>query len=163
MYYWNANLFYSVYALAVCRFLWKYIGFQYNILIRGIAFMTKGEIAKKNYESGMNCAQAVALAFQEETGLSESTLKKLIIGFGGGFGRQGLVCGAVCGMTMILSYLKTDGVDKMKAYALIKDACESVKQKLGSIVCAELLADKKVPCGEICQIVADITQDFLNR
>lgn len=125
--------------------------------------MTKGEIAKNNYQSGMNCAQAVVLAFKEEIGLSELTLKKLIIGFGGGFGRQGLVCGAVCGMTMVLSYLKTDGVDKLKAYALIKDACETVKQKIGSIVCADLLADKKVPCGEICKIVADITQNFLNR
>ena len=125
--------------------------------------MTKGEIAQKNYESGMNCAQAVVLAFKEEIGLPELTLKKLIIGFGGGFGRQGLVCGAVCGMTMVLSYLKSDGIDKLNAYALIKDACQTVKQKLGSIVCAELLADKKVPCGEICKIVADITQDFLNR
>ena len=31
--------------------------------------MTKGEIAKKNFESGMNCAQAVALAFKDEMGL----------------------------------------------------------------------------------------------
>ena len=125
--------------------------------------MTKGEIAKNNYQSGMNCAQAVVLAFKEEIGLPELTLKKLIIGFGGGFGRQGLVCGAVCGMTMVLSYLKSDGIDKLNAYALIKDACQTVKQKLGSIVCAELLADKKVPCGEICKIVADITQDYINR
>ena len=47
--------------------------------------MTKGEIAKLNFESGLNCAQAVVLAFKDEMGLSELELKKLIIGFGGGF------------------------------------------------------------------------------
>lgn len=126
--------------------------------------MTKGEIAKKNFESGLNCAQAVVLAFKDEMGLSEQALKKLIIGFGGGFARQRLVCGAVCGMTMVLSYLKSDGEDKLASYALIKQACEKVKVELGSIICSELLEsaeNKKRPCAEICAVVAEITQEFL--
>ena len=47
--------------------------------------MTKGQLAKKNFESGMNCAQAVLLAFKDEMNMDEVALKKLIIGFGGGF------------------------------------------------------------------------------
>ena len=125
--------------------------------------MNKGELAKEYFTSGLNCSQAVVLAFKDELGLTEEQLKKLAIGYGGGVGRQRHVCGAVLGMTMVLSYLKSDGIDKLNAYALIKDACATVKQKLGSIVCADLLSDKKVPCGEICKIVADITADYLNR
>ena len=123
--------------------------------------MTKGELAKLNFESGMNCAQAVVLAFKDEMALSEQALKKLIIGFGGGFARQRLVCGAVSGMTMVLGYLKSDGEDKLASYALIKSACEDVKASIGSIICGELLSENKVPCGEICKIVADITAKYL--
>ena len=109
----------------------------------------------------MNCAQAVVLAFKDELGFDEITLKKLIIGYGGGFGRQRLVCGAVCGMTMVLSYLKSDGEDKLASYEVIKRACAEVKEKLGSLICSELMDKNKTPCAEICQIVADITQKNL--
>lgn len=123
--------------------------------------MSKGEIAKLNYQSGLNCAQAVALAFKEELCLDESSIKKLIVGFGGGFGRQRLVCGAVSGMTMVLGYLFSNGENKAEVYSLIKQACEKVKEKLGSIICAELMDEKKIPCAEICQIVADITEEII--
>ena len=126
--------------------------------------MTKGEIAKLNFENGLNCAQAVLLAFKDEMNLDEQALKKLIIGFGGGFARQRMVCGAVSGMTMVLSYLKSDGDDKLAAYAIVKDACEKVKAKIGSLICSELMAaadGKKRPCADICAIVADITAEYL--
>lgn len=141
--------------------------------------MTKGELAYNLFKEGNNCAQAVALAFKDELKLSEEDIKKLIIGFGGGFGRQRLVCGAVSGMTMVLGYLKSDGVDKMSIYQIIQDACKEVKDELGSLICAELLdgADaiktnptpdertaeyyKKRPCADICKFVADITAKYL--
>ena len=40
--------------------------------------MTKGEIAKNYYISGLNCAQAVVLAFEQEMGLDAKTLNKHI-------------------------------------------------------------------------------------
>lgn len=123
--------------------------------------MTKGEIAKLNFESGLNCAQAVVLAFKDEMGLSELELKKLIIGFGGGFARQRLVCGAVSGMTMVLGYLNSDGNDKLAAYDIIKSACADVAAKTGSIICSELKSANKIPCGEICKIVADVTAKYV--
>ena len=128
--------------------------------------MTKGEIAKEYFLNGVNCAQAVALAFKDEMDLDEKTIKKLIIGFGGGFARQGYVCGAVSGLTMVLSYLKSDGEDKLGCYALIKEACGKVKEKLGSIICSELIAGlddgkKKVACADICATVADITAEYI--
>ncbi len=141
--------------------------------------MTKGELAYKLFKEGNNCSQAVALAFEDELNLSAEQIKRLIIGFGGGFGRQRLVCGAVSGMTMVLGYAKGKSNDKSVVYAVIQKACAEVKEKIGSLICAELLdptdavrtspeADKRTaeyykkrPCADICQIVADITQKYL--
>ena len=142
--------------------------------------MTKGELAKNYYKQGLNCAQAVALAFEKELGLDSEVIKKLICGFGGGFGRQGLVCGAVSAMTMVLSYLLSDGEDKLANYKIIQSACEEVKAQLGSLTCAELLEGvtkdnspipdartaeyyKKRPCAEICEICANITEKYLKH
>ena len=125
--------------------------------------MIKGEIAKENFNSGLNCAQAVLLAFKDEINLSEDALKKIIIGFGGGFARQRLVCGAVSGMTAAISYLLSDGNDKLSAYAVVKDALDVFKEKVGSLVCAELLASEKIPCDEICAIAAQIVQETVEK
>ena len=141
--------------------------------------MTKGQLAKQNFNSGLNCAQAVVLAFKDEIGLTEEQLKKLSIGFGGGLGRQRLTCGAVSGMCMVLSYLKSNGQDKLAIYSLIQDACAQFKNQVGSLICAELLEGKvkvetspvpeqrtaeyykKRPCAELCEIAADITAKYI--
>ena len=140
--------------------------------------MTKSEKALQNFNSGLNCCQAVVLAFKEEMGLSVDDLNKLSIGFGGGLGRQRLTCGAVSGMCMVLSYLLSDGKDKLAIYSIIQKACADFKNETGSIICAELLegitADKspvpdartaeyykKRPCGELCSIAATITEKYL--
>ena len=142
--------------------------------------MTKGELAKQNFSTGMNCAQAVLLAFKDEIGLPEETLKKMIIGFGGGFGRQRLTCGAVSGMVAVLGALTSDGVNKLAIYSTVQKACADFIAELGTLSCAELLDGiptdkspvpedrtkeyyKKRPCAEICQIAASITEKYLNR
>ena len=140
--------------------------------------MNKGELAREYFTSGVNCAQAVALAFKDELGMSEEQIKKIMIGFGGGFGRQRLTCGAVSGMTMVLSYLKSDGNDKLKCYELIQKACAEFKAELGSLICADLLEGKvqvetnpapeartkeyyeKRPCDQICAVAANIAQKY---
>ena len=142
--------------------------------------MTKGELAKEIFLSGKNCSQSVVLAFKQEMGLTEEQLEKLSIGFGGGIGRLRLTCGAVSGMVMVLSYLKSKNINRAEIYPIIQSACKDVKEELGSLVCAELLEGvktdnspipeertkeyyKKRPCAEICQVVADITQKYLNQ
>ena len=140
--------------------------------------MNKGEIAKENFKTGMNCSQAVVLAFKDELGVDEQILKKASIGFGGGLGRQRLTCGAVSGMCMVLSMAKSDGADKLAIYSLIQKACKEFEEKVGSISCAELLdgitADKrpnpeertenyykKRPCAELCEIASQIAEKYL--
>ncbi len=142
--------------------------------------MSKGDLAKENFLSGLNCAQSVVLAFKKEMNMDEETLKKLSIGFGGGVGRQREVCGAVLGMTLVLSYLKSNGQDRMPIYKLIQDACAEFKAEVGSIVCAKLLDGetlkdkscnpeertetyyKKRPCADLCLLAGDIAEKYLN-
>lgn len=131
--------------------------------------MQKGLLARKYYSEGANCSQAVALAFKNELNLTEEQVKKYVIAFGGGFGRQRLVCGAVSGMTFVLGALLSDGQDKLSIYKIEQQACAIIKEKLGSLVCAELLEAKmgenakKYSCAEICEIVASVTQDILTE
>lgn len=139
----------------------------------------KGEIAKTYFLQGLNCCQAVVLAFKDELELDETVLKKLAIGFGGGLARQRLTCGAVSGMAMVIGALKSDGTDKAAAYALIKSACDEFKAETGSIICAEMLSGeilkdksttpeqrtpeyyKKRPCADLCYLAAEIAEKYI--
>ena len=49
--------------------------------------------AKEFHEKGLNCGQAVLLAFTDVTGLTEQQSMAVASGFGGG-----LRCGGVCGV-----------------------------------------------------------------
>ncbi len=143
--------------------------------------MQKSDIAKQNFLSGLACSQAVALAFKDELNIDEKTLTNLTLGFGGGFARQRLVCGAVSGMTMVISALVSDGKTKAEVYKILQDAYAEVKDELGSIICAELLGIstpatnfgepekrtpeyyKKRPCADVCEICAKIAEKYINQ
>ncbi len=147
--------------------------------------MNKGEIAKELFKSGCNCSQAVFCAFCEETGFDKETAIRVSAGFGGGFGRLREVCGAVSGMTMVLSskFAASDVNDpakKAELYALIQKAANEFKEQNGSIVCRELLglSEKssspvpeertakyyaKRPCGELVKCAAEITKKLLEE
>lgn len=106
--------------------------------------MRREEKAAELFKKGYNCAQAVAAAFCEETGLSEEQTAKLVSGFGGGMGRMREVCGAVSGMVFVLSALEgysdpneKDG--KRDLYATIQRLADKFKEKEGSLICRDLL------------------------
>ena len=44
--------------------------------------MTKGESAKENFMSGLNCSQAVAAAFAEEMNMPKSLVEKFSLEIG---------------------------------------------------------------------------------
>ena len=139
----------------------------------------KGEIAKEYFLKGFNCCQAVVLAFKDEIGITEEQIKRLTIGFGGGLARQRLTCGAVSGMAMVISAVKSDGNDKGYIYSIIQKACEEFKTETGSLICAEMLSGeiltdkstapeertpeyyKKRPCAELVGDAAEILERYL--
>ena len=111
--------------------------------------MTKGEIAKLNFQSGLNCAQAVVLAFADRTGLDEHTSAKMASSFGGGFGRMREVCGTFSGMVLVLGLLygydaanETETANKKLHYARVQALAERFRAEFGSIICRELLTGK---------------------
>ncbi len=141
--------------------------------------MTKSEIAKEIFSTGANCCQSVVLAFKDELGLTEEQLRKISIGLGGGVARLRLTCGAVSAMVMVLGYLKSDGVDKLKAYEIGQKACALFKEQTGSLICGELLEGKvkvetsptperrteiyykKRPCSQMVELAAEIVEKLL--
>ena len=73
--------------------------------------MDHGLKAAELFLSGYNCAQAVAVAFHEELGLTERQAARMASAFGGGMGRMREVCGAVSGMLLVAGILW--GYDKI--------------------------------------------------
>ncbi len=147
--------------------------------------MTYGEKAKKNFESGMNCAQAVFCAFSDLTGIDNETSLKLASSFGGGMGRMREVCGAVSGMFMALGVLYDTGKiptheEKSTHYQRVQNLAAKFKEENGSIICRELLQGvpatpgktpeerteqyyAKRPCGDYCVSAAEILAKFIDE
>ena len=106
--------------------------------------MTRPELAAQLFCQGYNCAQAVAVAFTDLTGMDKNLAAKLASPFGGGMGRMREVCGAVSGMLMVLGLLygyDTPGDDesKKKQYQAVQHLAGKFREEVGSIVCREIL------------------------
>jgi len=142
--------------------------------------MKHREAAMEYFKQGYNCAQAVAMAFCDVTGLTEEESAKMASSFGGGLGRMREVCGAVSGMALVVGILYgySDPKDleaKKDHYALVQKLAGKFREANGSIVCRELLGDhsairsapdarteeyyKKRPCVELVGMAADILDE----
>ena len=125
--------------------------------------ITKQEKARALFmERGFNCAQAVAAAFAEEMGITETEAVRLASPFGGGFGRLREVCGAFSGMMMVLG--SCCGYDdpsvktaKPELYEKVRLLASRFEEENGSIICRELLGLEK---GEVGGEPAERTPEF---
>ncbi len=97
--------------------------------------MDKKERAVEFKNSGYNCAQAVLIAFQEETGLSEDVLKRLGAGFAGGMGCMEGTCGALVAAEMVLGLKKYDGSPLIKP---ARELHQAFAEKCGDTICKDL-------------------------
>lgn len=137
--------------------------------------MNREEIAKENFMSGMNCAQAVVAAFSDLLGKDAKALVNAALSFGGGLGRQGELCGTVSGMSMVAGALYGEGASKGVHYAFIRELCDRFREETGSIVCRELLGQvsknafgqeldvKKRPCADLCALAAKILSEAIEQ
>ena len=105
--------------------------------------MNHGEYAAQLFCQGYNCAQAVAVAFCDVTGLDPQMAAKTASPFGGGFGRQREVCGAVSGMCMVFGHLYGYEVpnadNQLDVYADVQALCAKFREVAASIVCRDIL------------------------
>jgi len=100
--------------------------------------------AAQLFLDGYNCAQAVAAAFSDVTGLTPEFSARMASSFGGGMGRMREVCGAVSGMLLVTGLLygyDTPGNDAVKKelYARVQEMAGQFREASGSIICREIL------------------------
>ncbi len=145
--------------------------------------MEHGSYAAELFLKGYNCAQAVAVAFCDVTGMTQEYAAKMASSFGGGMGRMREVCGAVSGMFLVAGLLygygtPDDGADKTAHYTLVQSLAEKFRKQAGSIICRELLdnppGDPKPtprtaafyaqrPCARFVVLAADILDDYIKN
>ena len=107
--------------------------------------MDRCALAYEYHKSGYNCAQSVAGAFADRTGLTPEQLMAATGGFGGGVGgSHAELCGAVSGGVLVLSllYPHTDGADKagkVAVYARTKEFRRRFEEVFGLTRCGDLL------------------------
>ena len=143
--------------------------------------MDHGMKAAELFLSGYNCAQAVAVAFCDVTGLDEKTTARMVSAFGGGMGRLREVCGAVSGMFFVLSYLygydtAGDDVSKKQLYTDVQALAAAFRENCGSIVCREILKNpptdpnpsprtaeyyKTRPCARMVLVAGQLMDAFI--
>ncbi|MCL4517494.1 MAG: C-GCAxxG-C-C family protein [Firmicutes bacterium] len=92
---------------------------------------------------GFNCAESVLLGVAGKAG---NLVPRIATGFGAGFGRRGVVCGAVSGGTMAigLKFGRDDGqtpdaaAAKERCYQLTLEFCRRFEEEFGSCFCRDL-------------------------
>lgn len=143
--------------------------------------MDHGLKAAELFVQGYNCAQAVAVAFCDVTGLTPDFSARMASSFGGGMGRMREVCGAVSGMLMVAGLLygydtKDDDAAKKAHYKLVQDLAGKFREQAGSIVCREILKNppsdpnptprteefyKVRPCARLVVLAAQILDAYI--
>lgn len=126
--------------------------------------MTKGEIAKNNFQNGCNCAQAVLLAFCEDYGMERETALTIAAGFGSGMAGLRETCGTVTGANMVIGLAK--GKNRMDANRTFREFAERFREKNGSLVCKELLAARiktRLTCADLCYDAGNLLEEILAK
>ncbi len=144
--------------------------------------MTHGEYAAQLFCEGYNCAQAVAVAFCDLTGMDKAQAAKLASPFGGGFGRQREVCGAVSGMCMVFGHLygydSPNADTQMSVYSDVQALCAQFREVAGSIICRDILKNPpsdpaptprtaeyyaQRPCARMVLLACDILDEYIEN
>lgn len=122
------------------------------------------------FNGGFNCAQSVFAAFAPACGVSVDDALRIATPFGGGIGRQQLVCGAVTGGLMALGTRfgkasEDDDEQKQNTYALTREFCAEFTRRHGALQCHELLLglDMNDPAQNARIKELGLTQSHCNR
>ena len=105
--------------------------------------LDRSEKGEQLFRSGYNCAQSVLGAFCDDLGLDFDTAMKISEGFGGGFARMRLTCGAVSAIAMVVGMMFSrgagEGNTRAEVYNKTKELADRFKEMNGSVICGELL------------------------
>ena len=143
--------------------------------------MDHREKAAQLFLQGYNCAQAMMVAYCDETGLTPEFAARMASSFGGGMGRMREVCGAVSGMLMVAGLLygyeiPGDDVSKKAHYHLVQHLAGKFRESAGSIVCREILKNPpsdpnptprtaefyaQRPCARMLVLAAEVLDEYM--
>lgn len=126
--------------------------------------MDRIEKAVMYHKNGFNCSQAVFIAFADKYGLNNNMSARLSCAFGGGIGRQGLTCGAVLAMCMLIGLEEgnetaIDVQNRKHCNEITKTLCDRFKKEYGSMQCSDIIG--VVPCSEKVRLAAEIFEEYL--
>jgi C_GCAxxG_C_C family probable redox protein len=75
---------------------------------------------------------------REELEVESDMIPGIALGFGGGLGRRGLVCGALSGGVMAIGLRYGPMQEKDAAYAQVLELCRRFEEQHGSALCRDL-------------------------
>lgn len=89
------------------------------------------------------CGESVLTAGCQAAGITSDAVPDVALGFGGGFGLQGHVCGALSGAVLALSLamgrkIKDYPTRKMDAFQAVGRMCKEFEKRFGSVQCHTL-------------------------
>ena len=127
--------------------------------------MEYGKRALELYNSGYNCAQAVACAFCGAANVDFCAAAKIAAPFGQGITTRHELCGAVSGMCMAVGMICAEPCDnpvaKSNVLCITHNLVEKFRQRNGSIVCKELLERQSGPCAALCPELVEYAVEIL--
>jgi len=146
--------------------------------------MNPVETAEKMFADGYSCAQAVLAAFAPRYDLDRETALRLAAPFGGGMGRQGLVCGAMTGALLVLGLHggridPADDATRDRSDAQVREFTQRFRHRHGAIQCNDLtgveIADPAARsagkesgvydavCPGLVRFAAELVQELIDR
>lgn len=124
--------------------------------------MNRIEKAIEIKKSGLNCAQAIAMTFSEECGISEEIACKVSLGHGVGMGNTKGTCGAIIGGGTVLGMIYPDTV-----YQKTRELMKRFEDKNTSTVCSVIkgVGTGKIlrDCNGCVEDVAVILEDMIEN
>ena len=103
--------------------------------------MATAKLALQIFDSGLSCAEAVAMAGVQRVGRQTDLIPRLATGFGGGLSRTKSVCGALTGGVLVLSAAfgrDKLGDDRDVLVAKVQSLVNGFRDRFGSDNCFAL-------------------------
>ncbi len=131
------------------------------------------QAAGQYFREGYNCAEAILRAFNAELGLElGDDALKLAVGFGGGIGHAGCLCGALAASVMVLGALQgraNKEQSRQPAYEASEGFHRKFSERFGGTCCRALnphpfeTRDHMRTCLKLTGNTAELLMDYIKE
>ena len=131
-----------------------------------------GERSKDYFHHGYNCGEAVLRVFKNHYDFMKAVPVSTGLGFGGGCGSTGNMCGAILSATVVLSIAafgdkeNIPKEEKNAFYGRLQILFGKVEKLYGSTQCRDLKKtpeDGRTVCSQLVEDVIGLTREELER